>query len=82
MRSKVSSDWLPSYIKAMRPVLEIFKMDGYVSDSPRIRHLLLCDKYLGFTKTDIPNIFIHIAELNKSLPSKQPDETTKYQTTR
>ena len=28
MHSKVSSDWLPSYIKATRPVLEIFKMDG------------------------------------------------------
>ena len=25
MHSKVSSDWLPSYIKATRPVLEIFK---------------------------------------------------------
>ena len=32
MRSKVSSDWLPSYIKATRPVLEIFKMAGYFSD--------------------------------------------------
>jgi hypothetical protein len=29
MGSKVSSDWLPSYIKAARPVLEIFKMDRY-----------------------------------------------------
>jgi len=35
MHSKVSSDWLPSYIKATWPVLEIFKMDGYLSDSPR-----------------------------------------------
>jgi len=26
MRGKVSSDWLPSYIKATLPVLEIFKM--------------------------------------------------------
>jgi len=25
--SKDSSDWLPSYIKVTRPVLEIFKMD-------------------------------------------------------
>ena len=25
MRSKVSSDWVPNYIKATRPVLEIFK---------------------------------------------------------
>jgi len=42
MRSKVSSDWLPSFFKATRPVLEIFKMAGYFPDSPRmyfeIRH--------------------------------------------
>jgi len=35
MRSKVSSDWLPSYIKATGPVLEIFKMAGYFPDRPR-----------------------------------------------
>jgi len=35
MHSKVSSDWLPSYIKATWPVLEIFKMDGYFPDNPR-----------------------------------------------
>jgi hypothetical protein len=35
MRSKVSSVWLQSYIKATRPVLEIFKMAGYFLDSPR-----------------------------------------------
>jgi hypothetical protein len=34
MCSKVSSDWLSSYIKAMRPVLEIFKMAGYFPESP------------------------------------------------
>ena len=28
MHSKVSSDWLPSYVKATRPVLEILKMAG------------------------------------------------------
>ena len=33
--SKVSSDWLPSYIKATPPVLEIFKMAWYLPDSPR-----------------------------------------------
>ena len=33
-RRKVSSDWLPTYIKATRPVLEIFKMAGYFPDSP------------------------------------------------
>jgi len=36
MYSKVSSDWLPSYIKAMRPVLELFKMVEYFPDSPRM----------------------------------------------
>jgi len=34
MHSKVSSDWLPSYIRATGPVLEIFKMAGYLMDSP------------------------------------------------
>jgi hypothetical protein len=28
MHSKVSSDWMPSYIKATCPVLEIWKMVG------------------------------------------------------
>ena len=36
MHSKVSSDWLPSYIKATRPVLEILKMDGYFLDRPHM----------------------------------------------
>jgi len=36
MHSNVSSDWLPIYIKATGPVLEIFKMAGYFPDSPRI----------------------------------------------
>jgi len=35
MHSKVSSEWLSSYIKANWPVLEIFKMAGYFPDSPR-----------------------------------------------
>jgi len=35
MHSKVFSDWLPSYIKATQPVLEIFKMAGYFPDRPR-----------------------------------------------
>jgi hypothetical protein len=36
MSSKVSSDWLTSYMNAMPPVLEIFKVAGYYPDSPRI----------------------------------------------
>jgi len=35
MRRKVSSDWLPSYIKVTRPVLEILNMAGYFPDRPR-----------------------------------------------
>ena len=35
LHSKVSSDWLSSYIMATRPVLEIFKMAGYFPDRPR-----------------------------------------------
>jgi len=33
MHSKVSSDWLPSYIKTTRPVLEIFEwLDTFRTD--------------------------------------------------
>jgi len=37
MHSKVSSDGLPSYIKATWLVLEIFKMAGYFLDRPHIK---------------------------------------------
>jgi len=33
MYNKVSSDWLSSYIKATRPVLEIFKVAGFFMNS-------------------------------------------------
>jgi hypothetical protein len=36
MHSKVFSDWLPRYVKATRPVLEIFRMAGYFPESPSI----------------------------------------------
>jgi len=39
MRSKVSSDWLKRYIKAKRPVLEIFKLTGYFPDKTRMHPL-------------------------------------------
>jgi hypothetical protein len=35
LRSKISFDWLLSYIKATRPFLEIFRMVGYIPDRPR-----------------------------------------------
>ena len=40
MHSKVSSDWLPSYIIATQLVLEIFKMAGHFPDSPCI--IIIC----------------------------------------
>jgi len=42
MRSKVSSDWLPSYIKATRPVLEKFKTAGYIPDSLVYLFIKIC----------------------------------------
>jgi len=33
MHRKFSSDWLPSYMKTMQPVLQIFKMAEYFPDS-------------------------------------------------
>jgi hypothetical protein len=39
MSGKVSSDWLPSYIKATLPVLEILKMAGYFPDSPHTQYM-------------------------------------------
>ena len=41
MCSKVSYDWLPSYIRATWPVLKIFKMAGYFPDNTRIVKLLV-----------------------------------------
>ena len=45
-RSKVSSIWLPGYIKPTRPVLEIFKMDGYFPNSPRMSIHIACYRFL------------------------------------
>jgi hypothetical protein len=53
MHSKVSSDWLPSYIKARRPVLEIFKMAGYFPDSPRIYIRFAKMSYFYFLATEV-----------------------------
>jgi len=44
MHTKVSSDWLPSYIKATRPVLEMLKMTGYFSECSRM-YIVLQVKY-------------------------------------
>jgi len=65
MRSKVFFDWLPSYIKATRPVHEIFKMAGYFPDSPRTLF-----KATNFTRElPVPNM----GDINKiTLKFRQP----------
>jgi hypothetical protein len=57
MRSKVSSDWPPSYIKAMRPVLEIFKMDGTCQITLIFYWPIFCQLITGYWKQDghLPN---------------------------
>jgi len=47
MSSKVSSDWLPSYIKTTRLVLEIFKMAGYFPGCPRTDEFTFIFYYFG-----------------------------------
>ena len=65
MRSKVSSDCLPSYVKATRPVLEIFKTFGYFLDSPRICiHWLYGYRY---TVSSFVQYVVTVAKLNLCL---------------
>ena len=56
MHSKVSSDWLPSYFKATRSVLEIFKMAGYFPDSPCMFTLI------GYKNSD--TVYIIVIEIS------------------
>ena len=46
-QSKVSSDWMPSYIKAPRPVLEIYKMARYFPDNPRTAFIRKHRQYIS-----------------------------------
>jgi hypothetical protein len=55
MHSKVSSDWLPSYNKATRPVLKMFKITGYFLDRPR-RDFMLPDNCCKSFPVDLLNI--------------------------
>ena len=67
MHSKVSSDWLPSYIKTTWPVLEIFKMAGYFPDNPRIA---ICGR-------PVPKIILHNI-IKIRLSKKKGSYWTKY----
>jgi len=60
IHSKVSSGWLPSYIKVTQMVREIFKMAGYFPDSPQwnatMRHIRLT--IVAVEKQKVLNIII------------------------
>jgi hypothetical protein len=45
MHSKVSTDWLSSYMKATHPVLELFKIAWNFPDSPRKRSSIVVTYY-------------------------------------
>jgi hypothetical protein len=70
MHSKVSSDRMQSYIKATRPVLEIFKMAGYFPDRPRTT----CHKILFFYEypTFEVLVFIHLVVCLTTGPKPLP----------
>jgi hypothetical protein len=60
--SNVSSDRLPSYIKATRPVLEIFKIAGHFPDSPGVVYInghLLWSAVLFHSHASLPAGWTH-----------------------
>jgi len=72
MHRKVSSDWLTDYLKATRPVLEIFKMAGYFPDSPRILYVLyriviVLDKYLMLSAASAMAYMWMVGRVDKSI---------------
>jgi len=65
MCSKVSSDWLPSYIKAVWTVVQILKMAGYFLDTPHIfsffvfmYYTLAVDELVNITSTALVCTFV------------------------
>jgi len=67
MRSKVSSDWLPSYIRATRSVLKIFKMAGYFPDSPRIWHdMIYLSTAIGLTPGGSGIAYIYMQTIHRT----------------
>jgi hypothetical protein len=67
MHSKVSSDWLSSYIKATQPILEILKMAEYTLDSTRRTvvtplRMVFCDdsKFCFFLYCIILDIVVYL----------------------
>jgi hypothetical protein len=69
MHSEVSSDWLPGYIKAMQPVLKVFKVAGYFLDSPRMSHSVKCalvERTMKISLCELRTSFQHcVAEVDE-----------------
>jgi hypothetical protein len=84
MNSKVSSDWLPNYIKVLWTVLEIFKLAGYFPDIPGNVHCLgysvFCRKE-GNVKTKLKNQHFNGAITNHFNPPPGPDLINFFRTT-
>jgi len=53
MHSKVFSGWLPSYMKPALPVIKIFGMAGYFTDSPRRHSVYAVVKFSAFVSLNI-----------------------------
>jgi len=67
MHSKVSSDWLPSYIKATRLILEIFKIAGYFPDNPRMYENKQAVFHFTHTPLSPELVFMSVIRINKRL---------------
>jgi len=62
LHSKVFSDWLPSYIKATRPVLEIFKMVWYFPDSPLTHTHTYIYIYIAWPETNFVKLNVALTD--------------------
>jgi hypothetical protein len=78
MHNKVSYDWLPSYIKATRPVLEIFKMDRYFPDSPRTSHRNLALVITASTLAKTLTVYLLNTNLEQNFYTDLLGKTQEY----
>jgi len=78
MHSKVSSDWLPSYIKATRPVLDIFKVAWCFPDSLRTYSTLDVRNFFWYNSLLVNNmcVFFRVVQLYKTLKVHYTDTHT------
>jgi len=66
MHSKVFSDWLSSYVKTTRLFLKIFKMAGYLPNSPRTDEFTFI--FCHFDSYEVLRLNMTNANASPSLP--------------